>query len=112
MRVLVMAAEPRPRFIASLRRSVQPLVHAPQTVQSARIGGIAMVEGAVLQHERAETRPVARVGGGIGSACGGELSNGLRDLCRVHRVSAAPVVVFDRSFALLLLREPDVEVAV
>src|ERR1700686_5367837 len=27
-----MAAEPRPRFVASLRRSVEPLVHAPEAV--------------------------------------------------------------------------------
>jgi len=47
-----------------------------------------------------------------GSAYGGELGDGLRDRCRVHRVAAAPVVVFDDPLALLLLGERDVEVEV
>src|SRR5919197_417250 len=50
--------------------------------------------------------------GRVGSAYGGELGDGLRDRCRVHRVAAAPVVVFDAPLALLLLGEPDVEVEV
>src|SRR6266849_10030144 len=51
--VLVMAAEPRPGLVAPLRRPVEPLVHAPEAVQSAHIGGIGVVDDAVLKHERA-----------------------------------------------------------
>src|SRR5712671_6582817 len=37
--VLVMAAPPQSTFVASQRRAIQPLIHAPQAVETARIGG-------------------------------------------------------------------------
>ncbi len=52
------------------------------------------------------------IGGRVGSARGRELGDRLRDRCRVHRVAAAPIVVFDAPLALLLLGEGDVEVGV
>src|SRR5450432_4122160 len=55
--VLVVAAPPDARLVAPLGRAVEPLVHAPEAVESARIGGIGMVDGAVLAHERAQARP-------------------------------------------------------
>src|SRR6266498_4001627 len=61
---------------------------------------------------RAHARPLARVRGRVGSGHGRVLGDGLRDRCRVHRVTAAPVVVFDAPLALLLLGERDVEVDV
>ena len=90
-----MAAPPDARLVAPLGGAVEPLVHAPEAVQSARIGGIGVVDDAVLEHERAHARPIARVRGRVGSAHGRELGDGLRDRCRVHRVAAVPVVVFD-----------------
>ncbi len=42
--VLVMAAQPHVRFVAALGGAVQPLVHAPEAVQSARIGGVGVVD--------------------------------------------------------------------
>ena len=36
--VRVVMAQPGARFVAPLRRPVEPLVHAPEAVQSARIG--------------------------------------------------------------------------
>src|ERR671918_1170325 len=81
--VLVVTAPPDARLVAPLGGAVEPLVHAPEAVQSARIGGIGVVDDAVLQNERAQARPIARVGGRVGSACGGELGDGLRDRCRV-----------------------------
>src|SRR6202049_4552386 len=71
--VVVVAAPPDARLVAPLGGAVEPLVHAPEAVQSARIGGIGMVDDAVLDRERAHTRPVARVRGRVGSACGREL---------------------------------------
>src|SRR6058998_264946 len=110
--VLVVAAPPGARLVAPLGRAVEPLVHAPEAVQSARIGGIGVVDDAVLERERAHARPLARVRGRVGSDSGRELGDRLRDRRRVHRVAAAPVVVFDAPLALLLLAEPDVEVEV
>ncbi len=71
-----------------------------------------MVDDAVLEHERAHARPIARVRGRVGSGHSRVLGDGLRDLCRVHRVATALVVVLDAPLALLLLGERDVEVEV
>src|SRR5262249_36659429 len=108
--VLVVAAPPGSRLVASPGGAVEPLVHAPETVQSARIGGVGVVDDAVLERERAHTRPFAPVRGRVGSAGGREPGDRLRDLCRVQCVAAAPVVVFDAPVALLLLGDRDLEV--
>src|SRR5918996_6098430 len=68
--VLVVAAPPDARLVAPLGGAVEPLVHAPEAVHSTRIGGIGVVDDAVLQRERAHARPVAMVGGHVGSAHG------------------------------------------
>src|SRR6266496_2700834 len=65
--VLVVPAPPYPRLVASLGGAVEPLVHAPEAVQSARIGGIGVVDNAVLDHERAHARSLARIRGHVGS---------------------------------------------
>ena len=72
--VLVVAAPPDTSLIASLGCAVEPLIHAPEAVQSARIGGIRVVDDAVvLKHERAHARPLARVRGHVGSCHSCEL---------------------------------------
>src|SRR5260370_10775939 len=48
--VLVVAAVPEAALVAPAWRAVEPLVHAPEAVQSARIGGIGVVDDAVLEH--------------------------------------------------------------
>jgi hypothetical protein len=112
--VLVVAAPPNAArlLVAPLGGAVEPLVHALEAVQSARIGGIGVVDDAVLEYERAHARSVARVRSCVGSGHSRVLSDGLRDLRRIHRVAAALVVVFDGALALLLLGERDVEVEV
>ena len=121
--VLVATAKPESSLVASLWSAVKPLVHSPESIQSARIGGIGVVDDAILEHERAHARSLARVRGRVGSAHGREfrdrplaparspLSNGLpceRLTCR----RLATVVVFNASLALLLLGKPHVEVEV
>src|SRR5438094_892133 len=44
-----MAAPPGACLVAPLGGAVEPLEHAPKAVQSARIGGIGMVDNAVLE---------------------------------------------------------------
>src|SRR5205823_4323484 len=107
--VLVVAAPPDARLVASLGRAVEPRVHAPEAVQPARIGGIGVVDDAVLERERAHARPLAQVGGRVGS--GHRRHRG--DISVVFWLPRilAPVVVFG-ALALLLLREPDAEVGV
>src|SRR5438093_5621144 len=100
--VLVVAAPPDARLVASLRCAVEPLVHAPEAVQSARIGGIGVVDDAILERERAHARPLARVRGDVGSAHGreddGPLVATLRTLAPLPS-RLAPVVVFDAPFS-------------
>src|SRR6185436_16488041 len=47
--VLVMMAPPHARLVAPLRRAVEPLIHAPEPVESARIGGVGVVDDAVFE---------------------------------------------------------------
>ena len=44
--VFVVAAEPEAFLVAALGGAVEPLVHAPEPVQSAGVGGIGVVDGA------------------------------------------------------------------
>src|SRR5262249_26464206 len=61
-RVLVVSAPPDARafLVAPHGGVVEPLVHAPEAVQSARVGGIGVVDDAVLERERAQARPLPR----------------------------------------------------
>src|SRR5712691_2168316 len=47
--VFVVAAPPDARLVAPLAGAVEPLIHAPEAVQPARIGGIGVVDDAVLE---------------------------------------------------------------
>src|SRR5260370_35687583 len=60
--VAVVVTPPDALFIASLRCAVEPLVHAPEPVQSAGIGRIGMIDDAVSEDEGAEARQLTRVG--------------------------------------------------
>src|SRR4051812_37240973 len=71
--VFVMAPEPEAGFIAAQRRAIEPLVHAPQSVEPARVRGVGVIDGAVLAHERAHARPLAHVRGHVGPRHRGEL---------------------------------------
>src|SRR5207249_7304073 len=106
-------APPDAGLVAPLGRSIEPLVHSPQTVQSARIGRISMVNDAVLERERAHARPFAYVRVHVGAAHGSELTGPVG--CRARRYRGDRfllfVVVVD-SLALFLLRERGAEVGV
>src|SRR5437016_3677199 len=82
--VLVVAAPPDACLVAPLGCAVEPLVHAPEAVQSARIGGIRVVDDAVLEHERAHARALARVRGHVGPGHGGGLGDRIRDRRHVN----------------------------
>src|SRR2546426_3543333 len=66
--VLVVAAPPDTGLVAPPGGAVEPLVHAPEAVHAARIGGIGVVNDAVLEHEGAHARPLATIGGCVDSA--------------------------------------------
>jgi DinB superfamily len=46
-----MEAPPDARLIATFGSAVEPLVHAPEAVQSARVGGIGVIHDAVVEDE-------------------------------------------------------------
>src|SRR4051794_41054137 len=70
--VLVMALPPDAVFVAPERRAIQPLVHAPQAIESARVGGIGVIHHAVAQHEGAHAGAIADVSRRIRAAVGCE----------------------------------------
>src|ERR1043165_5739517 len=69
--VLVTASPPDTlTLVAPLGSAVEPLIHAPHRIQSARKGRIGVINDAVVQSERAHARPLANVRGDVGSSCG------------------------------------------
>src|SRR5277367_5071915 len=114
--VFVVEVPPVAGLVAPLGGAVEPLVCAPKAVQSARVGRIGVVDGAVREHERAHARPLARVGGDVSAGHGRALGSAFG--CRPRGYLGnrprrrAPVVVFGASFALLLVGDRDVEVEV
>src|SRR6185503_1382987 len=109
--VLVVTAPPDAGLVAPLGGAVEPLVHAPQAIQPARIRGVSVVDDAAVEHERADPRPLARIGGRVGSGRGRNLGDEPLAAAQGPR-RLAPEVVVDASLALLLLGEPDGEVGV
>src|SRR5882724_4601209 len=96
--VLVVAAPPVTRLIAPLGSAVQPLPHAPEAVQSARIGRIRVVDDAVLEGEGAHPRPLAEKGWHIDS-CPKYVLGGRATRAGWLPGALALVVVFDASVA-------------
>src|SRR6266516_5811632 len=65
--VLVAAPPPHRGLVAPLGRTVQPLVHAPEPVEAARVGRVGVVDDAVLEGARAHPRPLACERRGVGA---------------------------------------------
>src|SRR5260221_2018477 len=101
---------PRARFVAPLRRPVEPLVHAPEPVQSARISGIGVIDDAILEHKRAHAGSLPGVGADVGAGHRSVIRRARG--CRWLQPRLMLVVVFEAALALLLLRKRDVEVEV
>src|ERR1700750_2189080 len=68
--VALVVTPPDALFIASLRGAVEPLVHAPEPIQSAGIGRIGMIDDAGFEDESAEARPLAHIGNWLGAGPG------------------------------------------
>src|SRR5437763_16297546 len=58
MAVPIVVTPPDTRLVAALGGAVEPLVHAPQAVQPARIGRVGVINRITLAHEGAHARPV------------------------------------------------------
>src|SRR3984957_1635395 len=69
--VLVTMAQPCAVVVTPLGCAIEPLIHAPNTIHAAGIGGIGVIHDAVLEHEGAQPRPVTREGGHIGAGRSG-----------------------------------------
>src|ERR1041384_8620026 len=110
--VTVAVAQPVTRLVASLRGAVEPLVHTPEAVQSARIGRIGVIDSTVFERERAHARPLPRIGGYLGAGHGRALRSPLGGCGIAVARRGRPVVVVNRPFALLLLGDRNIEVEV
>src|SRR5438093_3169639 len=109
--VLVMTAPPYAGLVAPQRRSVEPLIHAPEPVEPARIRRVRVVDGAVLEDERAHPGRFAQERRDVRPDGVSEF----RDW--TIGIEARPLVdgrevVLDDTLALLLLRDRHAEVVV
>src|SRR5262249_35247242 len=104
--VLVVAAPPDPGLVAPPGCAVEPLVHAPAAVEAARVGGVGVVDDAVLLREGAQAGPLAREGRPVRADAGGNLAD------RPRRPLRRPEVVLDHSRLQVLLRVRHAEVEV
>src|SRR5688500_4660385 len=71
--VLVVPPDPEVRLVASFRRPIEPLVHGPEPVYSAREGRIGVINDAVLQRKGAHAGSFAGVGRPVGAGRPGDL---------------------------------------
>src|SRR5207245_4392607 len=116
--VLVVAFPPDPRLITSFGCAIEPLVCAPEIVQSARIRRIGVVDDAILEHKGTHTRSLTNVRRRIRSAHSCERRSPI--WCRARELGGFPssrphwrlvtVVVFNAFLALLFLCEPYAEI--
>src|SRR5437764_14288376 len=100
-----MVAPPVACLVAPLGDAIKPLVRSPEGVQPTRVGGIGVIDDAVLDHEGAHARPLACVGRYVGAGHGRALSGPAPAAARlrVQRVAAGLVVVSDGPVTLWLL---------
>src|SRR5580692_12581525 len=116
--VLVVSLPPETILVSPLRGTVEPWVHAPEAVEPSRIGGIRVVDHAVFEGERAHARSLANVRRRVRSAHSRErlrpIGRRARDLgpflSECSQWCLGPIVVFDATLALLLLRVRSAEV--
>src|ERR1700724_1663104 len=102
--VLVVAAPPEAGLVATEWRAVEPRVHAPDAVQPALVRRVGVVDGAVLERERAHAGPFSPVRRPVRSNARRDLSKQgtlLAGLRRPH-VHRAEVVLDDSRLPLLL----------
>src|SRR6266436_8182074 len=102
--VLVVAAPPEAGLVATEWRAVEPLVHAPEDVQPALVRRVGVVDGAILQRERAHAGPFSPVRRPVRSNARRDLGERwtlLAGLRRPH-VHRAEVVLNDSRLPLLL----------
>src|ERR1051325_7359381 len=65
-------------FVASLWRAIEPWIHPPDRIESARIGRIGVINDTVFERKCAHTWPLANIGRGVSSRHSCESNNTLR----------------------------------
>src|SRR5512133_1164761 len=98
------------RLVSPLRRAVEPLIHAPEAVEAARVGRIRVVDDTVLERERAHAWTLPDIGRPIGPGRCGPFGEGplFAEPDGRRRIHLLEVVIASPG-ALLLLRLADVE---
>src|SRR5579859_5982337 len=87
-------------LVAPLGRTIEPRIHAPQRVDATRVGGIRVIDDAILERERTHTGPLPDEGAEVDARLYRVLILD-RSPGRRHR-RLAPIVVPDATRLLLL----------
>src|ERR1700733_5214722 len=114
-----MTVPPDAGLVAPIRSEVEPVVNAEEWIHAAGVGGIGVIDGAVIECERAHAGSVAVISGHVNTARGRESAFrrvattllAISPAKYVARRPLVPVVVFG-ALALLLLRDPNAELGV
>lgn len=113
--VFIMALPPEAEvlFVAPARCAIEPLIHAPETVEPARVCRVCVVHDAVVENERAHAGRLAPVSRPVGSASTRDFNRplfagGCKDRTRILRTE----VVFDGARPLLLFRAAGLKIEV
>src|SRR4051794_10937507 len=108
-----MVTPPVVRLVATLRRTVEPLIAAPESIESARKCRVRVIDDSVFECERAHAGPLADVGGNVGTGYRSALG---RSVCfcqlGVVRRVLTLIVVLRAARALLFRRDGDGEVSI
>src|SRR6185312_2537195 len=109
-----MAAPPHAVLIPSKWCTVEPLIHAPDSVHATSVSGVCVVDSAVLEDKCAQARALAKECGQVNTGALSETRTGTRSLgCRrLPHGCLTTVVVFDAAAALLVLSEIHAEVKI
>src|SRR5438270_3902155 len=112
--VFVVAAPPQAGLVATARRAVEPLVHAPERVYPALVGRVRVIHDAVLDDERAHAGSFSPVCRPVRSNARSDLSDKGILLALWHpKVNIAEVVLGDtRPPLLLCVRDMEVVVEI
>src|SRR5262252_9277745 len=102
--VFIMAAPPDVGLIAAFWCAIEPLIHAPHAVDSARVGGIGVVDHSVLEREGTHARSFTHVRRRVRARHCGDFGDWALGAAQLPH-GFAPVVVVDAPFPLLLLAE-------
>src|SRR4029077_10707 len=81
--ILVMPFPPETAIlVATFRCAIEPLIHSPESIHSARVSRVSVINNSVLERERAHSGTLARVSVNVGPRRGREFGRPLGSRAR------------------------------